>query len=382
MSKRSLLILCLLTTVMVVAAWLITTARAPSTEVSKPALFPSLLDRVNDVARIEVASAGDRVVLIRDGDHWLVENRDGYPAILETVKRTVVSFARLKVLESKTRRPELYARLGVEDVESEGSTSRRITLADARGNVLAALIAGRERKGSGTASADKALYVREVGAVQALLVEGDLQMTARPADWMDTMILNVDPNRIYHYTIAHPGTPPIEVRRQSRDVKDYALTSAPAGTTARSLALLTSQATALNELRFEDVAKAGSITLPDDATVATYRTFDGLVVEAHIATIDGRSWCALTARYDPEAVYLPPTPPAAGADGQGAAGAPAGNGDKVRTEAAELQQRLSQWVYALPEFKASMMTKTLDALIKPADAPPPGAAPAASEPAP
>lgn len=373
MRMRSLSALIAVTAVMVAAAWFISVERAPQTDISKTPLYPGLVERINDVARLSVESARTRAVLVKDGDQWRVENRAGYPARFDAVKRTVVSIADLRVLEAKTRRPALYPRLGVEDIDAEDAASRRITLESADGEVLAALIVGHERKGSAAArDTSPALYVRKAGTEQALLVEGEVPATAAPADWMDTAIVDIDSDRIRAFSIAHADGETVSVRRHSRDVKDYELEQVPPGQEVRSLALLTSLGTALEQLRFDDVAAASERPLPPDAaTRATYRTFDGLVVQARIAEIDGRHWAVFSARQDPEALAAAEAAPDAGDTASAADPAkPAAEADEphnaeaIAQEAAAINERVAPWVYALPDFKAAMLTKRTADLVR------------------
>ncbi len=350
-----------LTLAAVAAAWIVSVRRAPDTDVVKPPLYPGLMERVNDVARMEIRSQGSAVTLVRDGEAWLVENRDRHPALFEGVKRTAVSIADLRILAPKTRREALYPRLGVEDVDAEAAASRLVRLLDAKGEPLAELIAGRERTSDPTAGDRKAMYVRKAGDAQSYLVEGEVLATARPTDWMDTGIVDIPADRIYAVEIVQPDGSTAAIARTSREVKDYALADLPPGQEARSLALLTSLGTALGALRFEDVAAAGKVAFPDaGASRASYRTFDGLVIDVSIAKVDGRDWARIAARFDPAAALAPPA-----ADAAATPAAPADAGDKVSAEAAAINARLSPWLYALPEFKVSMMTKKKDELLKP-----------------
>lgn len=358
MRRRALTVLAAVAALAAAAAWTVSVQRAPRTDIDKPPLYPGLLDRVNEIARVEIDSARGRTVLARDGERWVVANRDGFPALLEQVKRTVVGIADLRVIEGKTRRPELYPRLGVEDPDAEGANSRRVVLQDAGGRVLAALVIGKQRKGSAAQLAEPALYVRKVGEPQAMLVEGELALSATPRDWMDTALMDVEARRIRSITIEHPDGERVRLARARAAVENYAIEGLPEHSEPRSRALLTSLGTALEELRFDDVAGAGSVPLPPgETTVTTYRSFDGLVVEARLAEIDGRTWVAFDVRHDPG------TGRHAGGAGRDAA--------EIAREAAALAERLSPWVYVLPEFKVSMMTKRLSELVRPASTAPP-----------
>src|SRR5919109_1186864 len=86
MSKKSLAILAIITLVIVGAAWYLTEQRLPKTELAKRPLYPELLNRVNDIARIEVKTKDQDTVLVKQGEQWVIENRSRYPALFEKVK--------------------------------------------------------------------------------------------------------------------------------------------------------------------------------------------------------------------------------------------------------------------------------------------------------
>lgn len=361
MSRRALALLTAVTVLAIAAAWMVSVQRAPRTGIDRPPLFPELIDRVNEVARVEIDSARERTVLARAGEHWVVANRDAYPALRERVKRTVLGIAELRVIEGKTRRPELYPRLGVEDPDTEDASSRRVVLTDAGGRKLAALIVGKERKGSAAQIAEAALYVRKEGEAQALLVEGELAVSATPRDWMDTTLMDIDARRIRDITVVHRDGEHVRLWRPDATVADYTIEGLPPDREPRSRALLTSLGTALEELRFDDVAAAAVVPLsPGEATVTTtYRSFDGLVVKARLAENGGRTWVAFDVHHEA------PAGETGGEDGR----APA----EVAREAAALAERLAPWVFVLPEFKVAMMTKRLAELVRTATPAPSGA---------
>ena len=118
--------LVVVTVVIVGLAWKVSQDKAPQTDVVRNALYPELLERVNEVGRIELRSSAHNTVLVRSGERWQIENKDNYEAIASNVKRALLQVADLLIVEAKTRSSERYARLGLSDLDqedAEGSVS-------------------------------------------------------------------------------------------------------------------------------------------------------------------------------------------------------------------------------------------------------------------
>jgi hypothetical protein len=191
---------------------------------------------------------------------------------------------------------------------------------------------------------------------------------------MDTTVVDIGSDRLYAVDISHPDGSSARFSRKSRAIKDYELADIPPGQTVRSVALLTSMATALSGLRFDDVSAATVNVLPDSGrTTAVYRAVDGLEIELATATIDGAPWSAVRARYNPEAVLADDTavPPTATESAAPAQDEPAEqpSAAQVQAEVDAINARVGGWVYRLPDFKISMATKKFADLLKPAESP-------------
>lgn len=376
MSRRSITAFSLVTAIMIAAAWYATVEQAPQTEVESPYFLPALQSRVNDVARIEITSGAARTVIEKRGAGWVVANRGGFAADFEKVKRAVVSIADLRRLEPKTANRVMYARIGVEDVDAKGSTSRQVSFFDPKGTAIAAIVLGNTRGNKPRPGLEgqpfiAALYAREAGTAQSWLVAGDVSVSARPSDWMDRFVADISGQRVSEVRIEAPGKTTVVLKRASREATDLELQDIPADSVPRSQAVLNSLGTALAELRFDDVDAAPATEFPvQSTTIATLRTFDGLVATVHLVTTPG---AATRARF--EFAY-----DAAGAtaDAPAAAATPASDDAEaqkpkrkpVGEEAQELAQRVRGWVYTLPEFKVSMLTRRFEDLIAKRDAQP------------
>jgi hypothetical protein len=379
MSKKSLAILAIITLVIGTAAWYLTEQRLPKTELAKRPLYPELLNRVNDIARIEVKTKDQGTVLVKQGEQWVIENRSRYPALFEKVKGAVLAIADLEILEGKTKNKELYPRLGVEDIGTEGASSRQVVLLDQGGQPLTALIVGKKRTATSGRSIP-AFYVRKVGEPQALLVKGELDMPEKPIDWADQSLLNIDAKRIRAITIEPPGQGPLQIHRKDASIQDFTLDNILKGTKLKSQTTLNGLASTLEFLQFEDVVTRASFTPPPNPTVTTLRTFDGLIAKVTTANLNDKAHASFEFAYDAEAAAQAKETPAAeetkpSAD---AAAKPAVSNQpakaetpktetrpSVEEEAARLNEKTRDWVYILPGYKATLLTKTLSDLTAP-----------------
>ncbi len=355
------------------AAWYVSHLRAPETDVGTPPLFPDLASRVNDVKRVEIDSRANRTVLTGDGAAWKIENRDGYPARFEDVKRTILALGELKIIEPKTRLPEMYTHIGVEDVATEDSKSTQVTLKDASGGTIASLIVGKERAAS-SGPIKAAHYVRKAGEEQSYLVEGELSPQSDPLSWTDRMLLSVPAARIREIVIEHPGNDPLRMSRQRAADVDLGLDGVPTGYKVRSTATVTSLASVLEDLRFDDVRAGSNVTFPADAIVTTLKGFDGLIARVRTATVDGKTYSRFAFDFDPAAVTadaaeiakqpaVPELPLPGGEDKADGATAAAEPAQSVAEEARGLNERVQNWVFVLPDYKQAMLTKTMDDLV-------------------
>ena len=132
MSSRSLITLVIVTAIVLAAAWTISERRAPTTELTKPDLFPNLIAQVNSVTHVDVHDAEHRTELVLEDDQWRIANRGGYPARFATVKQLVVGIAELKILETKTNAPERYTRLQVEAIDTAEAKSTSMASSSAK----------------------------------------------------------------------------------------------------------------------------------------------------------------------------------------------------------------------------------------------------------
>ncbi len=342
MNSRSLTVLAVLTAIVVAAAiashTLRSGGRAPGLDTADRRLFPGLEERINEVESVSVESGGEALEIRRRDGRWTVESLDGYPAKFEEVKSLVLSVAALEIAERKTADPSRHARLGLEP-PGGGRSSRLVSLIDGAGTSLAGLIIGSEAGSGGT----NLVYARRADEDQTWLVRGKVDAITDPMRWVDTSVVSIPRARVKRVSIAHPDGETVTIARPDATTADFAVQDLPEGMTHGTATQVNAIADGLSFLRMEGVRAAGvDPTDPASPVVATFETFDGLVVEVRTWDDSGTVRATLAARAnDAERVE-------------------ASEGETGAVEEAEaLTARLQGWVFDLPRFAGDRLRRRL-----------------------
>lgn len=375
MNKKSFTILAAVTAVVVIAAVIVTRRQAPETTLKTTALYPGLVNKVNDVERIQVKSADNETDIRRKGDSWVIANRGGFPPVLEKVKGLVLNIAQLRVLDTKTHNPKKYYRLHLQDVSAKGSKAIQVILYGAKDKQMASLLIGKRRAARGDADM-QALYVRKTGDPQSLLVQGNVDVSATPSDWMQHDLTDIKASRIQEIDIDPAQGDKVVIRKDKPDDKLLRIENIPDGKVVKSQVVVESLASALQELQFDDAGSPAVFKLPEKHAVNTYHTFDGLVAKVSSAVVDGKTHAAFSFSYDAAAAkaYQAAHKAKKAGDKGNDSGAGKKNGahtgqaqkpkETVEQEVKRLNAATKGWVYVLPGFKGELLSKNLADLTK------------------
>lgn len=358
MKNKKFVLFFLVTLVVIVAAGIVTKLRAPQTTIEKTLLFPGLADRINEVSRITVRGDEKSVELIKKDDDWLVASSANYPAIFNKVRAVAINLSQLKIVDEKTNKPVLYNRLGVEDPGQKNARSSLLTLYNDAGETLANVIVGIPRQSSGS---KPGLYVRLPEEKTALLVEGQLDISAEDNQWYIRDLINIPEAVIKRVDISYPEGEVFSIFKDDRQQPDYETTDPTAEHTSVSKIIINRIAKGLEELRAEGVTSPEIFTFPDEVIRTTYTTFDGIITTIRLARVDGKAYARFSFSVDEEL--------AAEADAAAAASEMAETEDipPVSEVVANLSARIEGWIYRIPDFKYEAMTTNLDRLKQSAD---------------
>lgn len=374
MNTRNIII-ALATVVVVFAAWQTSREKAPATTIQSERLYPGLVDRINDVTGITIRSTQTATELARKDARWVVTNRDDYPATFANVKNTLLNIANATVVEQKTANPERYAQIGVADLDNADSEATLVDINGGPDETLASLLIGNERSASQLNA--RQYYVRKSAEPGALLVEGELNVSARPQDWVDPNVVNVATGRVRKVTITAADGSAVVVSKEKPTDNFFSLENVPDGFTAKSRSVISSLGAVLLDVKFENVAAASRVQDAEPVSTAEIRTFDGLVVNASRYALNDEHFVRFEFAFDPAGVVTPE--PAMTDDEQADENndTPAVAEDdepSVAEEAEQLNDKTANWVYALPDYKNRMLEKRFDDMAKPIEEKPAAAA--------
>ena len=331
-------------------------------------VFPALLEQVNSVTRVRVTGSEGTFAVARDGDAWVVEEKERHPADPDRVHKLLVGAAGMKRLEPKTSDPERYPKLWLEDPTGEDARSVGLVLEDASGTVLADWVLGDRRPSKSDASRTE-LYIRTVGDPQAWLVEGSVPGGGKIIDWLDRLVARIDRERLRTAEIFHTDGAMVAVSKEVPADGDFVLRDIPEGRETDSQYRVNDIGRFLEDLRFEDVAPASSLDFAGSVDKRLeITTFDGLRVRVDSVMRDGDAWVRLRAEVDEGLVETASTD-AAASDGESASESEVASGtlrplDEVRAEAERMNARWQDWAYELPSFKRDYIAKRMDELTR------------------
>ena len=356
MTRRGFRVLCLLTLAAVAGAVAVQVAQPapdrPTLDGEK--VFPALAGRLDAVARIAVTTPEGGFTLVREGGRegngWIAASAGGYPAREDRINALLVELSALELLAPKTARPALYSRLGVAPPESSGAQSRRVTLYDRDGAVLADLIVGKQRH-TRTGRRDQGTYVRRPDSARAYLAAGLIDLSDTVYPWLDSLVLDIAPERVRRVEITRPGGGRLLAIRPERGAPAMGLAGLSRGDRP-DVAEVRKLPRVLEGVRFDAVRRRESVSLPAPRAVAEVATFDGLRVRLRVYRHAGADWLTLTAR---------------AGDGQAGDGQ-AQDGATARTDAARLTRRgagwrYEGWAYKVAPYLAERLSQSLPDLL-------------------
>ncbi len=301
----------------------------------------ALVQRINEVAALKIASKETEVNLIFVGDQWVLQEKANYPADFSKVKKLIVGISDFKTIEAKTTEPEKYGRLGVQDVGESGDIdSSRIDFMSKAGNIIESVLIGKNKEAR-VAGASSALYVRKAAEAKSWLVSGDVHLPSNVLDWLDNSIVDIKPAEIQAVTIKNSDDTQLSIKKATAEDEHFVVLDLPEGETLKSESIADGLANSLQSLSFIDVMSRDAANIVDvTPTVAEFSTFDGLQISAKLYEIEAKHFLLLNAH--------------AMLDEQAA-----------KDKASKFDARLAPWAFEIAAAKTSAMKKSLADFIEP-----------------
>jgi hypothetical protein len=402
MQQKNVLIL---GTVTVVALGVAALALRPDASASKgedALLFPALSEHINEVTEVRVEKGGKSATLKREGGKWKLADRGGYPAQFEKVKELAVRIADLEIEEAKTAKQANHEKLGVEwpPAKKEGevvegeeepeSEAGLVTLRDAGGKDLAAVVVGKsEWRGS-----KPKVYARRLGEDQVYLCapRGTLSVMPDAKSYIEAKFVELQNDRVQGVAIEHADGEQVDIRRSVENHTQFAIQNMPPGKSERYAGVANGVAQALGYgLQLEDVRPVTEVDFAKEPLAkARFKCVDGLELLIETAKFEDKTWARVVASFtpppEPPKVETPPAeaPPqgdeiaaaepnaedaekpageAKPEEAESAEEKPAEEKKDIAKEAAELNERLAPWAFEIPSYKSDVLAKRMKDLL-------------------
>ena len=322
-------------------------SRADTWSTGTPAgakLVPNLQRELPRIATITLKQGPQSLTLERKGEAWSLKDRGGYPVQGDRVRQLLLRLTDAELVDRKTRNPERYPLLELEDLTAPGAKSRGLVLAEEKGRAIADLIVGKrsvEQFGAGKGGT----YIRRPGERDTWLVSTEIDVNPSVAAWVDTSLFEAEIAKVKKVTVTLPGEPPLAIERgegKPANKDGYALAGGmPAGKKLKSEYTLEDMVNAFARVEMEDVRRplAAAAAAPPPA-VATYEMDNGGKITLTVTTEGDARWVVVEAT---------------------------GDGD-AKAAMDKITARVAGWQFRLPGWKFDQIFKRVTELLD--DAPP------------
>lgn len=292
-------------------------------------LVANLSAKGSQITRIEVRQGDTAVSLARGPEGWYLADRDGFPAKSEPVRALLVRLAEADLVEPKTRVPDRFGLLELEEPTAKGAKSRLVRLLGEKGNPIAEVIVGKKRFDAFGASRS-GTYVRRPGDEQTWLASADIDASANVRDWVVPGIFDVPMAKVSAVTVDVPGEEPLKITRDATGGPSpkYNLLGLAEGKKLKDGANIDAIARAAATIDLDDVRKADPAAKPDAGTV-TLEGDGGLKIILALRKAGDDTWATIAA---------------------------SGEGDS-KAQADEIAKKAAGWEFKLPSGKAAGILK-------------------------
>ena len=383
--------------VALLAAVLINSSKKPQSDTATQAqrLLPELHGHVNDVGTITLTGADSKVLatLKRGKDAWTVAEKANYPADMAKIREFLLKLDQATLVEQKTSNDKRYAELGVDDVKDKDAKGVLVELAGLTQPVK--LIVGNFNGAGGGGT-----FVRRPGDPQSWLANGNLTVAKNTADWERRDLIDIAATRLQSVALTNPDGKVLKASKQQRSDANFKVADVPAGREVSSEFVANSLGSVLANLRADDAFPAKDVAPPEKVHKVQYAAFDGLVLDVAAWDKEGKDYAQFAARLDTAAAAadIDREQIKARADYDAAITAASKKATDDKTDAAKaaadvpkplavsdaakdrqdkldalskeietLNQTFTGWTFAIPGYKFTDMSKSMDDMLKPVE---------------
>ena len=356
---------------------------------------------VNEIQSVSVKTAQGSVKLRKGEKIWGVEDRFNYPANYKKLTDLIMKIRDVKIGRSFPSSDDTLSRQGLYDPEladkKEDEKGTRVIFEGTGNKVLADLIIGKTREGSAGGGGQ---YIKPKSGNEIYMVDKDFQFFEKnSSDWIEKELLKVNAEDVEEVACINPkDQSKIFVLKRKEKGSNAELTVIPEGRTADRTKMNNVISTLAN-FQVDDVADPASEEIRKgfaELPYLEYKLFDGTIYKIY----PGKALAADAEKYyvKAEVTYIaPPTAekPAETKTEKDAQANPSGNPeaksseikpvvepekkpeakpeepkDKIDTEklskdAAELNLKISPWIYVMPKWRYENLITQAESLLTP-----------------
>ncbi len=358
--KRSFLYLVVLTSLALLALWVFT---LKDESLDKPMadtlLLPQISGQINAVDRVEIVTAGNRVVatLLKSDNGWQLEQMGGYRADWSDLQTLLSTLAQARVIETKTDKPGYYNRLGVEDIAVANASGVLVKLGI--GDQTTGIVIGHQ------AQLRQGQYVRVQNTAASALIDRRLDLSTGLLDWVESTILDINAAEVAEVEIIHPTGERVLVMRISADQTDFDLAGLPPDREVKSSWAVNSLGSVFSMLELETVQAEVSVDW-NDAVRMRLLLFSGVEIMAEMLEAGDEYLLRVSASHpaanvlDKQKNDIEISEAQKNIDNQAAI--------DVAKVVEDINQKTAGWIYGIPKNKYDAMVKKPEDLLKPQDA--------------
>ena len=295
---------------------------------------PELLGSLNNVTKVEITGPQNQVLstLIKSNDTWLVEERNQYPADISKIRTSLLAIAEAKIMEQKTSNPDLYSKLGVEDVSSESAQGVKVLL-EYDGKVSNIVI------GKPGPQINKTRYVRNQDSNTSWLIDRKIDLNHDAAYWLRKDILSVEPDEVLEVIISLADGSRLDIKNTNQEENSFEVTNLSDPESQVVDAELHQVTNALSSFQLLDVVTDTSVFGDENKSMqVSYHLKNGIVINLTGYEIEQDNFVAIDVK---ESIK----------DGMNI-------DNQVKEEISQLQETTAGWIYKIPNVTYDSIHKS------------------------
>ena len=349
MIKNKLVILSSITITVIVAATIFANLRAPQSQKEKTPFFPELAKQIESVNYISIKGYSDSINLTRKNNIWGIDEFDGYPALADKIKSTVLGAADLKINAPKTTLPRLYHRLGVEGPDAEDANSLLLSLYDSNKNKIIEVIVGKSRLSS-SAKNISGLYVRKPDDKKSYLVDGVLNISSIKTDWIRRNLFDIPAESIKSVNITHSDGDSYTLYKNEKGQEKFELENITVSQELASELIINRFGTILQDLQISGAKSKELLKEENKSTSIKVTTFEGIVGNITAFKYNDIAYASFVFSYDDEI-------------GKNNNEEEIKNED-IKSYITSLNLDAENWWFEIPEFKYDIIKRRLNTITR------------------